>query len=263
MRKALALSAILLLVAAGTYAQVRTSGKGLSKPTTSALLSLVPADQYLTTTFVWDKKPAGTDDGWGVAQSTASGVTLRASAGTLLFDAQTADRRAVIYDLNGAGTGMSQTMTTSGRELLVAFAVSGLTVTGNSTTGWFQYGYGDTTNFVASKVPDNGFGIIVTGSTNANNAYAQANRVTGYTADGLGDTTYTPLPVAISDPMKFWIHMRPDGSTIDFWVNGVLVQTMTLPSGQSNALRQSCFWVNGATSENVYLGPLTIQRAWP
>lgn len=258
---------LLLLVAAPVYAQRIGAGSvGLVKPVPGDRISLVPTDQFITYTYPWDFAPVGTNNGWYVQQSTAAGVTITAEPPFLVLLAATQNKRVLLTEGGstlGFNLGSPCSITADG-EATITVPLFNLDQVGGGTTAWFQLAYGDTTNFVVNKVPQSGFGIIVTGSTNANNAYAQAATVTGYVSSG-ADTTYTPLAVSGALTfLKLVIHADPGGGPVTFWINDVLKATITSPARTASGNSQVALWENGQGSlAFIGIGPMTIQRAWP
>lgn len=269
MKKALALAAMLLLVAAGTYAQISTGGQGLTRPSNGNKIALVPADQYSTIIYNWSSVPStSAGAGWFQQQSTAAGVTIAADAPFLAFTAGTNNCRALVWERGGHNASSSVMNATMQNEITVQTYIFSLDNLCSAATGWFQLNVGDSTNFVVNKIPGAGngcFGIIATGSTNANNAYAQASRVTAFVSDGT-DTTYTPFPSSITDlsPMKLVIHADAGTGSVQFWANDILQCTISSPVRIAGPATGVAMWINGAAgTADFFVGPVTVQRGTP
>lgn len=259
--KRFALTALLLCIALTAHAQ----GKGFVKSGVSNRLSLVPADQFITVTYPWDFAPVGTSNGWYVQQSTSSGVTVAAQAPLLVLTGATADRRVGLFEgPSAAGFNLGSVMSVSADgEVTIGVAIYGLDQVQAGSAPWFQLAYGDTTNWVVDKIPNAGFGIIVTGSSLADTLIASQNTISAYVSDG-SDTTYVPIATnSGTDVVKLYIHADPGGGPVAFWIDDVLKATIAAPA-RVNAGNSACsIWLNGGASlAPLYLGPLTIQRAW-
>lgn len=264
--KRTALVFALLLCASPSFAQGLSAGDGLRGTKPNNRLSTIPADQFLTQYYAWTSAPGAAGAGWTAQQTTAGGVTLAARTPFLEMTGATANRRCLIWE-EGMGAALSgYTNVSSGGEITLAVSLYGLDGVAATTTGWFQLAYGDSTNFIVSKVPSaGGFGIIVSGSTNANNAYALANAVTAYVSSG-ADTTYAPFPTVVASltTMKLFIHADPSSGAVQFWANDVLQCTITSPARSAVLGNSLAIWENGAAGfGTIAVGPLTIQRAWP
>jgi hypothetical protein len=269
MRRKLGWLVFLWLGIAATAWGQNTVGGGVVKPNTSQRLSTIPTDQYSTVTYFWPSVPAGTGAGWYVQQSTAAGVTMLADPPMLKFTAGTASRRMLLWEsgpksyFNPFGNSQS--------EATISFTVLGLDGVAASTNGWWEFIYGDTTNFVINKFPtvNVSYGVIVPGTGTANAAYAPTGKVTGFVvAGGAADTTYIAFPTAasaLSSGAKFWIHANPGGGPIDFWLNDVLQASIASPVRPVDATFSGCaFWISGDAGLNVVsMSPLFVQRVLP
>lgn len=266
MKRLSAICALFLSWAVLAHAQANLGGlTGMSKPLPPQQLSVVPADQYLDYTHVWDFAPVGTLNGLYVQQTTAAGVTITAQSPFLALTAGTANRRVLITE-GVATTGFDFTSITNidpTGDVTIAVPIYGLDLVMASTTAWFQLAYGDTTNFIVDKIPNSGFGIIVTGSSNADTLFASANTITGYVSSG-SDTSYVPLMTnSGADIIKLWIHANPSAGAVEFWIDGVKRASIASPV-RANSASNVSIWENGAGSlAAIYLGPMRVQRAWP
>lgn len=264
MKRALVLA--LLLIAAPVHAQ-RFSGSGLIKPP-SQRLSLVPSDQFITTSYYFDSVPAGTAAGWYVTQTTAAGVPLTAHTPFLLLEAKTDSRWARVWE-DGFNSGPSE-WDRLYYEQTDAFGIANLGAIASGANNWVQVNFGDTCTYKAiGTMPTKAmYGIIVTGTAAGSSGYAPNGKVTAFVCNG-ADSTFIALTgvSTASGYNKFWIHNAGGGAGVEFWVDGVLQTTITSPSiGNAIISQTGCsIIVGGDTSQDatVVFGPLVIQRRWP
>lgn len=269
------LAALLTLGASATSAQVK-SGRGLYSTSPPEALALPNLPQYITQVYDWQSVPGtSAGNGWMQIQSTSGGVTVGANCPFLELLANTEDRRVTVWERGAsapfAGSYWNVNMK-DGYEARVQ--IFGLDLVGSSDTGWFQLTIGDSTNFKVNKKPAQpsgyAFGILVTGSTNANNAYAPANQIVVFWASQ-NDTTYIPLPGPPPTTTRFIFKVRPlNGSVsevqVSMWAEDDPTNTWTiwndLPTWNTLGSDMS-FTLNGATGLGpIAIGPVTVQRSW-
>lgn len=274
--KRIAASAALvgLLVSTVAYGQLdRTRGVGGGSPSVtrqSQKLTLIPADQWITSSYNFETLPNTTaGNGLFQQQSTASGVTLACAPPYLDLTATTNNRRCLVWERSAPADNASIAVPYgTGDDLTVQFHVVNLDLLVAQATGFFQFQYGDTTSYLVTKKPggNSSFGIIVSGSGNAAAASVPANRVTCYTvaySGGAADTNYVSS-IAVPNAMKVTMHLRSDGN-VDFFVNDALLSSIpTQWQGAEPTTQSWAFWINGAASSvAVAIGPITVQRNWP
>lgn len=268
MRRLTGTIALCLLLATTANAQVNLGGNvGLEKAQPSQRLSTIPTDQFISIVYPWTSVLGASGTGWTVQQSTAAGVTFTPRAPFLEIAAGTANRRALLWEEGASADLASATNVDKTGEITVSVPIFGLDLIAASTTGWFQLGYGDSTNFKVNKIPGRGFGIICSGTTNADTLFAPQGSVTAYVSDeDEGDTTYVPCitPASQLTIAKLWIHAVPNNGPVSFWINDVLQATIPRTAGSGVKPASTAIWLNGATGlSTVIIGPLTVQREWP
>lgn len=264
------------VLATGAHAQVRASGNGLYAQPSPEALAPPNLPQYITQVYDWSSAPGtSAGSGWMQVQSTAGGVTVGANCPFLELTAGTADRRVCVWERGASSTFAASYWNVNMKDGYQArVQIYGLDLVGASTTGWFQLTIGDSTNFKVNKKPAQpagyAFGILVTGSTNANNAYAPANQIVAFYAYQ-NDTTYVPIPGTPPTTTRFIFKVTPLSGgqswiTISMWSeddpNYAWTSEATLPEWNTLASDMS-FTLNGATGLGpIAIGPVTVQRSW-